>query len=282
MIISGNAKLAGVMGSPIAHSRSPRLHGFWLDRYGIDGAYVPLAVRPERLAEALRALPGLGFRGTNLTLPHKESAMALLDEVDEQARRIGAVNTIVVNDDGRMRGWNTDAFGFLAHLEATIADWRPATGPVVVLGAGGSARAVCAALVDRGVPEIRLVNRTVQRAETVAGAIGGRIEPTAWERRNAALDGAALLVNTTLLGMTGQDPLDLDLARLPRTAVVYDIVYVPLQTPLLRDAAARGNPIVDGLGMLLHQARPGFAAWFGREPAVDDALRDFVLAGLPR
>ena len=281
MIISGKAKLAGVMGWPVAHSRSPRLHGFWLDRYGIDGAYVPLGVRPEKLRDALRALPALGFRGTNLTLPHKEAALGVLDEVDEQARRIGAVNTIAVGEEGRLRGWNTDAFGFLEHLKAAAPSWQSG-GPAVVLGAGGSARAVCAALIDSGVPTIRLVNRTMARAETVAEAIGGAIEPVAWERRSEALAGASLLVNTTVLGMSGQEALAIDLAPLPQAAVVYDIVYVPLETPLLRDAAARGNPTVDGLGMLLHQARPGFAAWFGVEPAVDADLRGFMLGDLPR
>lgn len=282
MILSGKARLAGVMGWPIAHSRSPRLHGFWLDRYGIDGGYVPLAVRPEDLAQALRALPALGFRGTNLTLPHKEAAMAVVDEVDPQARRVGAVNTIAVGDDGRLRAWNTDAFGFLEHLKAAVPAWRPDAGPAVVLGAGGSARAVCAALIDSGVPAIRLVNRTLSRAETVATAIGGAIEPVGWDVRDAALSDAALLVNTTLLGMAGQAPLEMDLRCLPRAAVVYDIVYVPLETPLLRTAAARGNPVVDGLGMLLHQARPGFEAWFGTPPVVDDGLRAFVLGDLPR
>ena len=280
MILSGKARLAGVMGWPIAHSRSPRLHGFWLERYGIDGAYVPLAVPPERLEQALRALPALGFRGTNLTLPHKEAALAIVDEVDEQARRIGAINTIAVREDGGLRGWNTDAFGFLAHLQASAPEWRASAAPAVVLGAGGSARAVCAALLGSGVPEIRLVNRTRERAAALAAAIGGPIRSVDWEERAAALDGAGLLVNTTVLGMAGQPPLDVALDALSREAIVYDIVYVPLETPLLRAAAARGNRTVDGLGMLLHQARPGFAAWFGVEPAADAALRAFVLESL--
>ena len=282
MILSGKARLAGVMGWPIAHSRSPRLHGFWLERYGIDGAYVPLAVRPERLEQALRALPALGFRGTNLTLPHKEAALAVLDEVDEAAQRIGAVNTVAVGEDGRLRGWNTDAFGFIEHLRSVVPDWRPAAGPAVVLGAGGSARAVCAALIGSGVPAIRLVNRTLSRAAALAAAIGGNIFPLPWGDRAAALADAALLVNTTVLGMTGQPPLDIDLGELPRSAIVNDIVYIPLETPLLRTAAARGNRTVDGLGMLLHQARPGFAAWFGVEPTVDAELCAFVLGDLPR
>lgn len=280
MILSGNARIAGVMGWPVAHSRSPRLHGFWLDRHRIDGAYVPLAVRPEDLEAALRALPRLGFRGVNLTVPHKETALALLDEVDPEARRIGAVNTVAVTQDGRLRGWNTDAFGFLEHLRAAAPAWRPAAGPAVVLGAGGAARAVCSALVGAGVAEIRLTNRTRSRAEAVAAAIGGPVRVVDWAARETALDGVGLLVNTTTLGMVGQPALDLDLDRLPPAATVYDIVYAPLETPLLRAAARRGNPTVDGLGMLLHQARPGFAAWFGVEPAVDAELRAFVLEGL--
>ena len=282
MILTGKAQIAGVMGWPVAHSRSPRLHGFWLDRYRLDGAYVPMAVRPENLAAALRALPSLGFRGTNLTVPHKEAAIAVLDEVDDQARRIGAVNTVAVREDGRLRGWNTDAFGFLEHLKAAAPAWQARSGPVVVLGAGGSARAVCAALTASGVPEVRLVNRTMSRAEAVARAIGGEIRPVAWSEREQALDGAGLLVNTTVLGMAGQAPLDIDLSALPVSAVVYDIVYVPLRTALLNQAARRGNPTVDGLGMLLHQARPGFAAWFGVEPTVDAELHAFVLQDLAR
>ena len=277
--LSGNARLAGVIGWPIAHSRSPRLHGYWLERYGIDGAYLPFAVRPERLAPALTALPALGLSGINVTLPHKEAALGRCARVTEAARRIGAVNTIVVTEDGELEGSNTDAFGFLAHLAASQPGFRLDSGPAVLLGAGGAARAIAVALLDAGAPELRLVNRTKARAERLAAALGPRVRLVDWAERGTALAGAALLVNSTTLGMTGQPPLDLDLAALPRAAVVYDIVYVPLETPLLAAARARGHAVVDGLGMLLHQARPGFAAWFGREPEVDAALRDFVLAG---
>lgn len=277
MILTGRSKLAGVMGWPISHSRSPRLHGFWLERYRIDGAYVPLAVRPDRIGEALRALPVLGFAGTNLTVPHKEAALAHLDEIDDNARRLGAVNTVTVRPDGTLHGQNTDGFGFLAHLRETIGGWNPDGCTVVVLGAGGAARAICAALDDAGAGTIRLLNRTRTRADAVAADLGGPIEPVAWEERARSLAGADLLVNTTTLGMSGQPPLELDLSALPMTAVVYDIVYVPLETPLLRAARERGNPIVDGLGMLLHQGRPGFEAWFGVKPQVDEALRRFVI-----
>ena len=277
--LSGKARLAGVIGWPIAHSRSPRLHGYWLERYGIDGAYLPFAVRPERLAAALAGLPALGLSGINVTLPHKEVVLGLCTRVSEAARRIGAVNTIVVTENGELEGSNTDAFGFLAHLSATQPGFRPDSGPAVLLGAGGAARAIAVALLDAGAPELRLVNRTKIRAQALAAALGPRVSLVDWDQRTAALAGAALLVNSTTLGMTGQPALDLDLAALPRGAVVYDIVYVPLDTPLLAAARARGHAVVDGLGMLLHQARPGFAAWFGREPEVDAALRDFVLAG---
>jgi shikimate dehydrogenase len=277
--LSGQARLAGVFGWPVAHSRSPRLHGYWLAKHGIDGAYLPFAVRPENLAAALKALPLLGLGGVNLTLPHKEAALALVDRTTAEATRIGAVNTIVVGEDGRLEGSNTDGYGFLAHLRASAPQWRAEREPVVLLGAGGAARAIAVALLDAGVPELRLVNRSLGRAVELAGALlDPRIRPVSWHERAAALAGASLLVNSTSLGMSGQPALDLDLEPLPRTAIVYDIVYVPLETPLLGAARARGNVCVDGLGMLLHQARPGFAAWFGTTPEVTPALRDFVLA----
>jgi shikimate dehydrogenase len=268
-------KLAGVMGWPVAHSRSPTLHGWWLRRYGIDGAYLPLAVRPERLEQALRALPALGFAGCNVTIPHKEATLRLVDRVDATARRIGAVNTIVVEGDGSLSGRNTDAFGFVSSLGP---DWRGDAGPAVVIGADGAARAIVVALAERGVPEIRIVNRTTARAEKLAGELGGRAIP--WERCAEALADASLLVNATSQGMKGEPPLDLQLARLPPAATVADIVYVPLATPLLAAARARGNPTVDGLGMLLHQARPGFEAWFGVAPEVTRELREAVEATL--
>ncbi|MGQ9366294.1 shikimate dehydrogenase [Azospirillum sp. ST 5-10] len=278
-MISGKARLAGVMGWPVGHSRSPRLHGFWLERYGIDGAYVPLAVPPHRAVEAIRALPALGFRGCNVTVPHKEAAAAAVDRLDGTARRMGAVNTIVVGEDGALEGRNTDGFGFLENLRAGAPGWRASDGPAVVVGAGGAARAVVAALLDDGAPAVVLVNRTRERAEALAADIGGHVAVADWVSRETLLSDAALLVNTTTQGMAGQLALDLPLDALPGSAVVTDIVYTPLETPLLAAAAARGNRTVDGLGMLLHQARPGFAAWFGREPEVDEELRRFVLGG---
>ena len=279
--LSGRARLAGVIGWPVAHSLSPRLHGHWLRRYGIDGAYVPLPVAPEHLDCALRALPALGFAGTNLTIPHKEAAVLLVDRLSAAAERIGAVNTVMVEPDGTLSGDNTDGFGFIASLSESEVGWHAAAGPAVVLGAGGAARAIAVALLDAGAPEVRLLNRTPERAHALAGELGGPVHPVAWAGRAAALAHAALLVNTTSLGMHGQPPLDLALDALPPTALVTDVVYTPLITPLLALARARGNPVVDGLGMLLHQARPGFRVWFGVDPVVDDDLRAAVLAGLP-
>lgn len=277
--LTGAARVAGVMGWPVAHSRSPRLHGFWLAEHAIDGAYVPFPVHPDRLEAALRGLAALGLRGCNLTVPHKEGALRLVDRADALARRIGAVNTVVVEADGTLSGSNTDAFGFAENLRGEAPDWRPDAGAAVVLGAGGAARAVAAALQDLGVPEIRVANRSAARAEELAADLGDRVRTVPWEDRERALADAALVVNTTTLGMHGQPPLPLDLARLPPSALVTDIVYTPLETPLLAAARARGNPVADGLGMLLHQARPGFEAWFGVRPEVTPALRRAVLGG---
>lgn len=277
-LLSGKARVAGVLGWPVDHSRSPRLHGHWLQRYGIDGAYVPLPVAPDAFAPALRALASLGFAGCNVTVPHKEAALAACDSVSETARAIGAVNTVVIRE-GRLLGDNSDAFGFIENLRQEAPDWRPVIGPAVVLGAGGAARAVIHALQEAGVPELRLLNRTRERAEQLGGELDrdGRIRVLDWAARAAALEGAGLLVNTTTLGMSGQPPLEIALESLPGEALVTDIVYSPLETPLLRAARERGNATVEGLGMLLHQARLGFRQWFGVEPEVDAALRRAVL-----
>jgi shikimate dehydrogenase len=282
MKITGSTRLAGIMGWPVAHSRSPLLHGFWLEKTGVDGAYVPLPVRPENIEQALRALPILGFRGCNLTIPHKEAAFAVVDKVDPMARRIGAVNTIIVATDGSLEAWNTDAFGFVENLHDTVPDWRPGSGAAVILGAGGSARAVVAALSDAGVSEIRMINRTISRAEAVARDLSTamtRITVHSWDEISRVQEDAGLLVNTTNLGMIGEPSLVLDLL-LPSTAPVVDIVYVPLETKLLAAARQRGHPVVDGLGMLLHQGRPGFEAWFGAPVQVTSDLRAAIVATL--
>ena len=283
MRITGRTRLAGIMGWPIAHSRSPALHNFWLDEHGIDGVYIPMAVRPERLREALRALPALGFRGCNLTIPHKEMAVSIVDHIDPLARRIGAVNTVVVAADGSLQGSNTDVFGFRENLRDHAPEWDPKSGAAVVLGAGGAARAIIGALAEAGAPEIRVVNRTVARAESVAEDLAvpkSRVSAHPWSMRSEVLDDAALLVNTTSLGMSGETELDIDLSALPLEAVVTDAVYVPLETGLLAAARQRGNRTVDGLGMLLHQGRPGFEAWFGTPVQATRELRAAVLTTL--
>lgn len=287
MRITGKTRLAGIMGWPVSHSRSPALHNFWIDEHAVDGAYVPLAVRPEQLETALRALPALGFRGCNLTIPHKERALALVDRVDPLARRIGAINTATVMPDGSIEGRNTDIYGFRENLHDCIPDWQPGAGPAAVLGAGGAARAIVAALIEERVTEIRIVNRTAARAARLAedlGVPGCRLSVHPWAERESALDEAGLLINTTSLGMAGGTELAIELARLPLSAVVADLVYVPLETPLLAAARRRGLRTADGLGMLLHQGRPGFEAWFGTPVWVTRELRAAVLTtlGVPR
>ena len=272
--------LAGVMGWPIMHSRSPRLHGYWLDHYGLAGAYLPLAIRAEGLEAALRALPALGFAGCNLTIPHKEAALRIVDAASPLARRIGAVNCIVVRADGSLEGRNYDAFGFTESLRERAPDLRFDAGPAVVIGAGGASRAILAGLMDEGAPEIRLINRSPARAQSLAAEFGAPVRAWPWEARVQALEGAAILVNTTSQGMVGEAPLDLALDVLPLSALVVDIVYVPLETPLLAAARARGHRVVDGLGMLLHQARPAFEAWFGIDPKVTPELRALIEATL--
>ncbi len=274
-MLTGRSRLAGIMGWSVSHSSSPRLHGYWLEHYGIDGVYVPLAVRPEDFEPALRALPRLGFAGVNVTVPHKEAALAAVDLASPLAARIGAVNTVTVREDGSLWGDNTDGSGFIANIEDCVPGWAAQTGPAVVLGAGGASRAVGAALLDAGAPELRILNRSENRARALAQALGGRASAAPLDDADA-LEGAALLVNATTLGMAGQPALDIDLSVLPSAAVVSDIVYTPLRTRLLVAAGARGHRTADGLGMLLHQARPGFAAWFGVSPVVSERLRAVV------
>lgn len=279
-MISGHTKLAGVMGWPVGHSRSPQLHATWLAHYGIDGAYVPLAVHPAHLEKALRALPLLGFQGVNLTVPHKEEALRLIDCADPVALRTGAVNTVVVQDDGSLAGSNTDVFGFRENLKEHGFQVPP-NGAATILGAGGAARAVIVALQDMGFSEIRLVNRTRTRAEKCAEELqttNKGISVWGWEQFPEALEATALLVNATTLGLAGERMSSIDMRSIPETAWVTDVVYTPLITDFLLQAQMAGCQVVDGLGMLLHQARPGFAAWFGVEPAVTKDLRKAVLA----
>ena len=265
--------LAGVMGWPVGHSRSPRLHNHWIAQYGLQGSYVLLPVAPDNLQAALLGLPALGFAGCNVTQPHKVKAMALVHEVDANARSIGAINTIVVGPDGRLKGMNNDGFGYIQSLLDADPHWRADAGPITVLGAGGAARAVLVALAQRGAKEIRLVNRSADKAAALAAEFGAPIQAFPWEARHEALADAAMLVNTTNQGMHGNPPLDLDLRLLPLHALVSDVIYVPLETPLLAQARARGNRTVNGLGMLINQARPAFQAWFGVLPEITPELR---------
>jgi shikimate dehydrogenase len=275
-----NYGLAGVMGWPIAHSRSPNIHNHWLGLHRLPGAYLPLAVEPNRLAAALSGLVALGFRGCNITIPHKVDAMRWVHSVDSNAQRVGAINAVVVQADGSLHGYNHDGYGYIQSLLDAKPDWRADAGPVTVLGAGGAARAVVLALADRGAKEIRLVNRSIDKAQALAQEFGAPVRALAWDQRHAALADAALLVNTTSQGMHGTEALDLDLHQLPLHALVSDVIYVPLETPLLAAARRRGNPTVNGLGMLLHQARPAFQSWFGVMPEVTAELRALVEATL--
>lgn len=276
-IQSRHAPLAGVIGLPIRHSRSPKLHGYWLKRYSIDGHYIPMPVMPENLAEVLRALPHLGFVGINVTIPHKETVLTLADVVTDRAALIGAANTLIFRPDGKIHADNTDGFGFIANLRQSVPDWEADNGPAAIIGAGGAARAVVASLLDSGAREIRITNRTRVRAEQIRAEFGARLTVYDWAQVGNMLDGAMTVVNASSLGMQDKQPLRVPLDALSPDALVTDLVYTPLMTQFLVDAQARGCRIVDGLGMLLHQAAPGFERWFGQRPAIDDETRRVVL-----
>jgi shikimate dehydrogenase len=273
-LLTGSARLAGVIGWPVAHSKSPRIHGTWLERYGIDGAYVPMAVRPEDFETVVRGLAAAGFAGVNVTLPHKAAAFALADELTPAARRAGAVNTTMFRE-AKIIGDNTDGAGFIANLWNHNAQfWRV---PTLILGAGGAARAIAAALQDEG-NAVTICNRTPERAQSLADQLGANVLP--WDDRAAELGNFGLLVNTTSLGMVNHPPLDMRLDRAKTKLIVADIVYNPIKTQLLADAYANGHHAVEGLGMLLHQAVPGFEAWFGKKPEVDAALYAIAMESL--
>jgi shikimate dehydrogenase len=269
--------LAGVIGDPISHSLSPRLHGHWLKRYGLKGHYVPLHINHSNLADALRLLPEMGFVGVNVTIPHKEYVLSLASNVTDRAALIGAANTLTFLGDGRIQADNTDGQGFLSNIRQALPGWTASAGPALVLGSGGAAKAIISALISDGAPQVFVANRTRARAEGLKEQFGARVDPQDWTRIPELVGQAELIVNTTSLGMTGQPPLSIDLSRLRRPTVVTDIVYAPLETDLLQQAREAGCETVDGLGMLLHQAVPGFERWFGYTPLVDDDLRNAVL-----
>jgi len=280
MAASDRFLLAGVMGWPVHQSRSPMLHNYWFKQHNLAGTYVPLAVKPQDIETALRGLPALGFSGVNITIPHKQTSMPLMAEIDAVGRGIGAINLVVVRPDGSMVGSNTDAYGCIANIRQMRPEWRPDAGPVAIMGAGGASRTAIWALADAGVKEIRIANRTHERALTVAKELRAPCKVVRWEERHDILDGAAVLVNATNQGMIGQPPLDLKLDKLPKHAIVYDIVYNPIETPLLAAARARGHRVIPGLGMLLNQAPPAWKAWFGIEPKVTPELRKLIEATL--
>jgi len=269
--------LAGVLGNPIAQSKSPRLHRHWLRKYGLLGDYVPLHVTEENLETVVRAMPKMGFVGANVTLPHKIAVMQFADQITDRATLIGAANTLTFKDDGKIIADNTDGYGFMANLKQNAPDWDPTSGPAVLLGAGGAARAIIVALADAGVTEILLTNRTRTKADALRAEFGTRIRVVDWVQAGNILEGAATVINSTSLGMTGNAALRIPLDGLTKGTLVTDIVYSPLRTRLLEEAEAAGCTVVDGLGMLLHQGVPGFERWFGVRPEVDDETRQAVL-----
>ena len=272
-------KRACVIGWPIEHSRSPLIHGYWLVEYGIDGSYTKEAVRPDDVAEFLRGLKERGFTGCNVTVPHKEMAYSIAEEAEESARVVEAANTLWLEGD-RLYAANTDTYGFMTYLGLTVPDWRAHDGPACVLGAGGAARAIVYGFLDAGLDEVRVFNRTRERAETIAEQFGPRVKVFDWNNRSDGARDACVLVNTTTLGMKGVGSLGMDFAGFNADCVVSDIVYVPLATEMITQARAHGLRTVDGLGMLLHQAVPGFERWFGVRPQVTDKLRAVLVADI--
>jgi shikimate dehydrogenase len=272
-------KKACVIGWPIKHSRSPLIHGYWLQKHGIDGQYSKQAVEPDGLVDFLQGLAARGFRGCNVTVPHKEQAFKLADVVKEEAIAVKAANTLWLEGD-RLCATNTDTYGFMTHLNRSAPGWNDKERPVALLGAGGAAKAILYGLVQGGAREVRVFNRTKERAVELAASFDSSVSVVDWQKRDEGLEECGLVVNSTTLGMTGSHSLDLSLQKLPGDAVVSDIVYAPLETPLLAEARARGCRTVDGLGMLLHQAVPGFERWFGVRPEVNDELRRLVVADL--
>ncbi len=273
-----NIPRAAVIGNPISHSLSPTLHSYWLKRYGIEGEYTALKVTEDALETTLRDLPGQGFIGANVTIPHKVHVMQFADQITDRATLIGAANTLIFKNDGRIFADNTDGYGFMANLRQGAPEWDPKAGPAAIFGAGGAARAIIVALADAGVPEIIIANRTRAKAEALRADFGARVSVVDWVQADKMLEDANTVINTTSLGMVGAQDFKVSLDALSPRAVVTDIVYNPLQTPFLQSAAEKGCTTVDGLGMLLHQGVPGFERWFGQRPEVDEATRRAVLS----
>lgn len=270
--------LVAVLGSPVAHSKSPLLHGFWLKQFGIQGHYVPIDVMAADLEQVLQTLPKMGFVGANVTLPHKEKILSIADQISDRAALIGAANTLVFQPDGKIYADNTDGYGFIENIRQHAPNWQAKDGPALVLGAGGAARAIVSALLEAGAPEVRISNRTRARADQIKSDFGGRVGVVDWVKAGAEIEYAHTFVNTTSLGMTGKSALTVSLDKLNPETLVTDIVYSPLETELLKAARSKGCRVVDGLGMLIHQAVPGFQRWFGQKPVVDQAIRDILLA----
>ena len=270
-------KLAGIMGMPVFQSRSPVIYNHWIKKHGILGAYGHFPVQIENIEAAIRGMSALGIVGCNITQPHKLMAMKLMDHLHPMAEQIGAINCIVLQPDGSLHGFNNDWYGYIQSLKDVKPNWRADEGPITVLGAGGAARAVLFGLINQGAKEIRLINRTRSKAQDLAHDVTGIVKVYDWDERHDALEGCAMLINTTNQGMYGQPPLEIKLDRLPTSAMVSDLIYIPLETPLLEAARLRGNLTVNGLGMLLNQAVPAFEAWFGIKPELTDELKSAVL-----
>ena len=272
------APVVAVLGCPIHHSKSPKMHGYWLDQAKVSGYYVPLEIHPDNFEEALKNMPKLGFRGANVTIPHKERALEIADFVSERAQRIGAANTLYFDVDGKIHADNTDGYGFITNLKKGAPEWNAKSGPALVLGAGGAARAILDALITEETPKIYLTNRTKERARDLASEFGNGIEVLDWDNKNSVLSEVKTLINTTSLGMNGDGDLGLDFLQFTSDMTVTDIVYTPLETDLLKHAKQSGCTCVDGLGMLIYQGVPGFSNWFGVNPKVTDELRELLLS----
>jgi shikimate dehydrogenase len=272
------APVVAILGYPIHHSKSPRMHGYWLDQAGVLGYYVPLEIHPDNFEDALKNMPKQGFRGANVTIPHKERALEIADYVSERAKRIGAANTLYFDADGKIHADNTDGYGFITNLKKGAPEWNAKAGPALVLGAGGAARAILDALITEETPKLYLTNRTKERAQALASEFGDTVEVLDWDNKNVVFSEVKTLINTTSLGMNGKGDLGLDFSQLTSAITVTDIVYTPLETDLLKHAKQRGCTCVDGLGMLIYQGVPGFSNWFGVAPKVTDELRELLLS----